>query len=115
MAMMADNIFLKVIDGSIPADIIYQDDHCVAFRDISPKAPKHVLVIPRKEIRTHADIEEGDRELLGQMHLAAAKVAKQEGLTSYRLVINCEEGAGQSVPHLHLHILGGRDFDWPPG
>ena len=116
MAMMADNIFQKIIDRQIPATIVFEDDRCLAFHDIGPKAPVHVLVIPKKVIRTHADITEADGPLLGHLHVVAARLAKDLGLTDgYRLVINCEERAGQSVPHLHLHLLGGRDFSWPPG
>ena len=114
--MLSDNIFLKIVRKEIPAKIVYEDEHCLAFHDITPKAPVHVLIIPRKEIRTHDDITPEDRELLGHLHLAAVQVAKQLGLTDgYRLVINCKEQAGQTVPHLHLHLLGGRDLHWPPG
>ena len=114
--MMTDNIFLKIIEKQIPAKILHEDDRCVAFHDVSPKAPVHVLIIPRKVIRTHADIGEEDRELLGHLHLVAARLAEQLGLQEgYRLVLNCKEKAGQSVPHLHLHLLGGRDMTWPPG
>jgi histidine triad (HIT) family protein len=114
--MLADNIFLKIIDKSIPAKVIYEDDLCLAFHDIGPKAPTHVLIIPKKVIRTHDDITEADAPLLGQMHVVAAKLAAQLGLTDgYRLVINCKERGGQSVPHLHMHLLGGRDLAWPPG
>lgn len=114
--MLKDNIFKKIIDGQIKADIVYQDDLCLAFRDIHPQAPVHVLIIPRKEIRTHADITEADRDLLGHLHLVAQKLAVQLGLTDgYRLVVNCEERAGQTVPHLHVHLLGGRNMNWPPG
>src|SRR5579884_2014551 len=113
--MMADNIFLKIANRQIKADVIYEDDRCVAFRDINPQAPTHVLIIPRKEIRTHADLTAEDEALLGHLHLVAAKLAEQLGLTKgYRLVLNCKESAGQTVPHLHLHLLGGRDFAWPP-
>ena len=112
---MSKNIFLDIIEGKIPAEIIFQDEHCLAFHDISPQAPTHVLIIPRKEIRTHNDIEPADAERLGAMHLAAQQIARQLELTSYRLVINCEEGAGQTVPHLHMHLLGGRSLSWPPG
>jgi histidine triad (HIT) family protein len=113
---MTDNVFLKIIDRKIPATIVYEDEHCVAFRDVNPQAPTHVLIIPRKVIATHDDIAEGDTELLGRLHLAAVKIAKQLGLQEgYRLVINCRERAGQTVPHLHMHLLGGRDFSWPPG
>ncbi|MBY0589422.1 histidine triad nucleotide-binding protein [bacterium] len=113
--MLERNIFKEIIEGNIPANIVYQDEHCIAFRDINPQAPTHILVIPRKVIRTHADIEPGDEQLLGQLHSAVVKIAKSEGLSSYRVVINCNEGAGQTVPHLHLHLLGGRLLDWPPG
>ncbi|HEY1862045.1 MAG TPA: histidine triad nucleotide-binding protein [Gemmataceae bacterium] len=114
--MLTDNIFLKIANKQIPAQIIYEDDLCVAFHDINPQAPVHVLVIPRKVIPTHADVQDADRDLLGHLHLIAAKLAKQLGLEEgYRLVLNCKEGAGQTVPHLHLHLLGGRSFKWPPG
>jgi histidine triad (HIT) family protein len=115
--MMTDNIFQKIIDRKIPADIVYEDDQCLAFRDIKPQAPVHVLIIPRtKVIRTHADVAEEDRALLGHLHLVAARLAKQLGLQNgYRIVVNCLESAGQTVPHLHMHLLGGRDFGWPPG
>ncbi|MFL5330672.1 MAG: histidine triad nucleotide-binding protein [Gemmataceae bacterium] len=114
--MLAVNIFKKIIDGEMKADIVYQDDQCVAFRDITPQAPTHVLIIPRKEIRTHDDIVDTDSNLLGHMHLVAKKLAFDLGLADgYRLVINCRERAGQTVPHLHMHLLGGRDFAWPPG
>jgi histidine triad (HIT) family protein len=114
--MLKDNIFKMIIDGQIKADIVYQDDLCLAFRDIHPQAPVHVLIIPRKEIRTHADITEADRDLMGHLHLVAQKLAIQLGLTDgYRLVVNCEERAGQTVPHLHFHLLGGRNMNWPPG
>jgi histidine triad (HIT) family protein len=114
--MLADNIFLKIARKEIPAKIVYEDEYCVAFRDNNPKAPVHVLIIPRKEIRTHDEIKPEDCELLGRLHLAAIQVAKQLGLNEgYRLVINCKESAGQTVPHLHMHLLGGRDMGWPPG
>jgi histidine triad (HIT) family protein len=115
-AMMEDNLFQKIIDRKIPATIIYEDDRCLAFRDINPQAPVHVLIIPRKVIPTHADIKPEDRELLGHLHVVAAQLAEQLGITDgYRIIINCKERAGQTVPHLHLHLLGGRDFRWPPG
>lgn len=113
---MTDNIFQKIIDRKIPAQIVYEDEHCLAFRDVNPQAPTHVLIIPRKVIPTHDDVAEGDAELLGRLHLTAVKLAKQFSLADgYRLVINCRERAGQTVPHLHMHLLGGRDFAWPPG
>ena len=114
--MMTDNLFLKILDKKIPAKIVYEDDRCLAFRDVNPQAPTHVLIIPRKEIVAHDAITEADAPLLGHMHVVAAKIAKELGLTAgYRLVINCREGAGQTVPHLHMHLLGGRDLTWPPG
>jgi histidine triad (HIT) family protein len=114
--MMTDNIFLKIIDKKIPAKIIHEDERCLAFHDINPQAPVHVLIIPRKVIATHDQIREEDRELLGHLHLVAAKLAQQLGLgDGYRLVLNCRERAGQTVPHLHLHLLGGRALSWPPG
>ncbi len=114
--MLKDNVFKKIIDGQAKADIVYQDDLCLAFRDIRPQAPVHVIIIPLKEIPTHADITPEDRDLLGHLHLVAQKIAVQLGLTDgYRLVVNCKERAGQTVPHLHLHLLGGRSMRWPPG
>jgi histidine triad (HIT) family protein len=114
--MLQDNIFLKIIEKKIPAKIVHEDDRCVAFHDVNPQAPVHVLIIPRKVIPTHADITPEDRELLGHLHLVAAQLAQKLGLADgYRLVLNCKERAGQTVPHLHLHLLGGRSFGWPPG
>jgi histidine triad (HIT) family protein len=114
--MLADNIFLKVLDKQIPARIVHEDELCVAFHDVRPQAPVHVLLIPRKVIRTHADLASEDRELMGHLHLVAAQLAEKLGLgEGYRLVLNCKERAGQTVPHLHLHLLGGRDLTWPPG
>jgi histidine triad (HIT) family protein len=114
--MMQDNLFQKIIERKVPAAIVYEDDRCLAFKDINPQAPVHVLIIPKKVIATHAEIKEEDRELLGHLHLVAARLAEQFGLSEgYRLVLNCKEQAGQTVPHLHLHLLGGRRFHWPPG
>ena len=114
--MLQDNLFLKIVEKKIPARIVHEDDHCVAFHDVNPQAPVHVLIIPRKVIPTHADITPEDRELLGHLHLVAAQLAEKLGLADgYRLVLNCKEQAGQTVPHLHLHLLGGRAFGWPPG
>ncbi len=114
--MLKDNLFQKIIDRQIPADIVYEDDRALAFRDINPQAPVHVLIIPRKVIPTHADVATTDGELLGHLHLVAVRLAKQLGIDDgYRLVINCKERAGQTVPHLHMHLLGGRDLRWPPG
>jgi histidine triad (HIT) family protein len=114
--MLADNIFLKIVNKQIPAQIIHEDNQCVAFHDINKQAPVHVLIVPRKVIATHADIQPEDCELLGHLHLVAAQLAEKLGIgDGYRLVLNCKERAGQTVPHLHLHLLGGRDMSWPPG
>jgi histidine triad (HIT) family protein len=114
--MMADNIFKKIVDKVMPALVVYEDEQCLAFKDINPQAPVHLLIIPRKVIRTHADITQEDKELLGHLHLVAAKLAQQMHLEQgYRLVVNCQEQAGQTVPHLHFHLLGGRAMGWPPG
>jgi histidine triad (HIT) family protein len=115
MAMMTHNVFLKIISKEIPATVIHEDDLCLAFHDINPQAPVHVLLIPKKVIRTHADLTAEDAPLMGHMHLVAVNLARQLGLDAYRLVINCEELAAQTVPHLHLHLLGGRRMAWPPG
>ena len=113
--MAAETIFSKILRGEIPSDKVYADEEFYAFRDINPGAPTHILVIPRKPIAKLADATAEDAELLGRLLLVANTVAKQEGLTDYRLVINNGAGAGQSVFHLHLHILGGRPMAWPPG
>lgn len=106
-------LFTRIIDGEIPADIVYSDEYCVAFRDIAPQAPIHILIVPRHPIPGIADVPElGDHQFLFN---AARRVAEQEGLTSYRLVVNQGEEAGQTVPHLHVHLLGGRPLGWPPG
>jgi histidine triad (HIT) family protein len=111
-----DCLFCAIVAGDVPATLVLESARALAFEDINPQAPVHVLIIPRKVIRTHADIGEEDRELLGHLHLIAARLAEQLGISDgYRLVVNCKEPAGQTVPHLHLHLLGGRDFGWPPG
>ena len=108
-------LFEKIADGEVPADVVYRDDRAVAFRDLHPAAPVHVLVIPRKPIPRADAVEPADEALVGHLFTVARAVAAQEGLTDYRLVVNCGAGAGQSVFHLHVHLLGGRDFGWPPG
>jgi histidine triad (HIT) family protein len=114
--VLQDNIFLKIIEKKIPARIAYEDEHCVAIHDINPQAPVHVLIIPRKVIATHAEITDQDRDLLGHLHLVAMKLAKQLKLDDgYRIVVNCQDRGGQTVPHLHMHLMGGRNFTWPPG
>lgn len=117
--MPADNptIFGKILRGEIPSNRVWEDDHCIAFRDISPAAPTHVLIIPRKLIPTLADANEGDKELLGHMLLVAGEIARQEGVVDdgFRVVINANVDGGQTVYHLHMHVLGGRRLGWPPG
>ena len=113
--MTEKTIFKKIIDRQIPAEIIFEDQHCLAFHDVSPQAPVHVLVIPKKEIRSLAELQGSDSELAGQLLITISKVAEQLGLNDYRVISNCGESAGQSVFHLHFHILGGRDLSWPPG
>ena len=112
---MSETVFSKIINREIPADIIYEDDQCLAFRDINPQAPVHFLVIPRKPIAKLSDAGEDECELLGHLLLVARQVAKQEGLDDFRLNINNGSGASQTVFHLHIHVLGGRSFGWPPG
>ncbi|EKD52510.1 MAG: HIT family protein [uncultured bacterium] len=109
-------IFAKIIDKEIPANIVYEDDLCLAFRDINPKAPTHILLIPKTtDIDRIANARADHKELLGHMMLVCRDIAKKEGLNDYRLVINNGEGVGQTVFHLHIHIMGGRAFTWPPG
>jgi histidine triad (HIT) family protein len=108
-------IFQKIIDREIPADIVYEDDRALAFRDVQPQAPVHVLVIPKQPVENVAALTQSDAELAGHLLLVAAKVAAQENLTDYRLVTNNGAAAGQSVFHLHIHVLGGRPLSWPPG
>jgi histidine triad (HIT) family protein len=108
-------LFSKILAGEIPADVVYEDEHAFAFRDTNPVAPTHVLVIPRREIVNVGTATQDEAELLGHLMLAAAKVAELEGLEDFRVVTNSGAGAGQSVFHLHLHVIGGRALSWPPG
>lgn len=114
---MADCLFCKIREGLIPAKIIHKDEHCLAFEDINPQAPLHALVIPNKHIATINDLEVDDRELIGQLYLAAARIARERGYaeSGYRTVMNCNRNAGQTVFHIHLHVLAGRELTWPPG
>lgn len=114
---MSDTVFGKIAKGEIAADIVYEDEDVVAFRDLNPQAPVHVLIIPRKPIPTLNDVSEADGALVGRLFLAASKVAEQEGIAEqgYRTVINCNAQAGQTVYHLHVHLIGGRALQWPPG
>ncbi|MBX7213691.1 MAG: histidine triad nucleotide-binding protein [Thermoflexales bacterium] len=115
--MAEDTIFAKIARGEVPARIVYQDNDVTAFYDVAPAAPKHVLIIPNKPIRTLNDATEADRRVLGQMLLVARQVAADLGVaeSGYRLVMNCNRDGGQSVWHLHLHLLAGRTLSWPPG
>lgn len=109
-------IFQKIIDRQIPADIVYEDDLCLAFRDVNPQAPTHVLIIPRKPLPSLAHATDEDQALLGHLLLVARSLAVQLGLADgYRTVMNCGRDGGQSVDHLHIHLLGGRALGWPPG
>lgn len=114
---MSETIFSRIINREIPADIVYETESILAFRDISPKAPVHVLVIPKKLIPTLNDTKGADVQVLGEMLHAAALIAKQEGIdeSGYRVVLNCNADAGQTVFHVHAHVLGGRELGWPPG
>lgn len=113
--MANDTIFGKILRGEIPCDQVYADERCIAFRDVAPQAPVHVLVIPREHLVNLAEAEASHAELLGHLLLVAAKVAKQEGLEGFRTVINSGAEAGQTVFHLHVHVIGGRPLAWPPG
>lgn len=114
---MSDDLFMKIIGREIPADIVHEDEEILAFRDIDPQAPVHILVVPKRRIPTINDLEADDAALVGRMVLAARQLAADEGLSEdgYRLVFNCNEKGGQSVFHIHLHLLGGRQMKWPPG
>ncbi len=114
---MSDCIFCKIANGEIPSEFVYEDDEIVAFRDLSPQAPTHVLIIPRRHIETTNDLVEADDNMVGRMIRAAKIIAEQEGFaeSGYRTVFNCNADAGQAVFHIHLHLLGGRAMGWPPG
>ena len=108
-------LFCKIARREIPSELIHEDTEAVAFRDIHPQAPTHILIVPKKHIEKHADLSTQDKALLGHLHEVARTLAVREKLSDYRLVLNNGAGAGQSVWHLHLHLLGGRNFSWPPG
>ena len=114
---MNDCLFCKIIGGQIPGQFVHQDDQLVAIRDINPQAPLHVLIIPRQHIATLNDLAEADDAIVGAMNRAAAAIAKEHGYADrgYRTVFNCNREAGQTVFHIHLHLLAGRGLDWPPG
>jgi histidine triad (HIT) family protein len=114
---MSEDLFIKIINREIPADIVYETDTLLAFRDINPQAPVHILIIPKQHIRTMDDMDSSHTELIGSLFLAAAQIARQEGISEegYRAVMNCKRAGGQMVYHIHLHLLGGRQMNWPPG
>ena len=114
--MSEKTLFERIIDREIPATIIYEDDQCIAFRDINPQAPTHVLIVPRKPIPSLDDVAHDEAALAGHLLQVARRIAAEDGLTNgYRVVINCGPDGGQSVDHLHVHVLGGRKLKWPPG
>jgi histidine triad (HIT) family protein len=114
---MSDDLFLKIISREIPADIVYENDDVLAFRDLNPQAPFHVLIIPKIRVPTINDMEQQDVELFGKLFLAARDIAAEQGYSEdgYRVVMNCNSAAGQTVFHVHMHMLAGRVFSWPPG
>ncbi len=114
---MSSCLFCNIVAGKIPCTEVHGDENFLAFRDIDPKAPTHILVIPRRHIASLADLQAGDRDIMGDLMLVGKKIAAAEGLQErgYRFVINCGEEGGQTVGHIHLHILGGRSLQWPPG
>ena len=113
---MNDCIFCRIVKGEIPSKKVYEDQHTYAFEDLDPKAPTHVLIVPKKHIRGLKEAEEADAEVVGRCHIAAARIAKDRGIEDgYRTVLNVGPGSGQSVFHMHVHLLGGRKLSWPPG
>ena len=114
---MSDCLFCKIVSGEISTDFVYKDENVIDFRDINPQAPTHILIIPREHIETLNDIDQSHVELLGAMQLTASYLAKEEGINEkgFRTVFNCNRAAGQTVFHIHLHLLGGRSMGWPPG
>ena len=113
---MSDTIFQKIIDKELPADIVYEDDSCLAFKDINPVAPVHILIIPKKRIEKISDSNTEDKKLLGHLFLVAGNIARDLGIEdAFRLVVNNGAGAQQTVFHLHIHLIAGREFSWPPG
>ena len=114
---MNECLFCKMVSGVIPCDKVHENEYVLAFRDIDPKAPTHILIIPKKHITTLNEINENDQDLLGELLLTAKKIAKDEGIdtSGYRTVFNCNSDGGQTVFHIHMHLLGGRQMAWPPG
>jgi len=114
---MSDCLFCKIVNGDIPAELIYEDDDVAAFNDVNPQAPHHFLCIPKRHISTTNDLEASDAETIGKLTLAASKIAKERGIAEdgYRMVMNCNNHGGQTVFHIHMHVLAGRQMAWPPG
>ncbi len=114
---MNECLFCNMVSGAIPCDKVYENEYVLAFRDIDPKAPTHILIIPKKHIKTLNEINKNDQDLLGELLLTAKKIAKDEGIdtSGYRTVFNCNSDGGQTVFHIHMHLLGGRQMAWPPG
>ena len=114
---MSDCLFCKIVTGDIPAEKVFENDHVIGFQDLNPQAPTHVLIIPKKHVSTINDLQDEDKALVGEMFMAARQIAADQGLAEkgYRTVMNCNEEAGQTVFHIHLHLLGGRRMQWPPG
>ncbi len=114
---MSDCLFCKIRDGEIPADLVYQNEEVLAFNDVNPQAPTHLLIIPKKHLSTVNDVKQEDEVMMGKLFSAAKQIAAEKGLSDdgYRLVVNCNEGAGQTVFHIHMHLLAGRAMTWPPG
>lgn len=114
---MSDCLFCKIRDGKIPAELVFQNDEVLAFNDVNPQAPTHLLIIPKKHVSTVNDLNQEDEVMMGKLFSAAKQIAAEKGLSDdgYRLVVNCNEGAGQTVFHIHMHLLAGRAMTWPPG
>ncbi|MDP8248191.1 MAG: histidine triad nucleotide-binding protein [Candidatus Tritonobacter lacicola] len=117
MMGMSDCLFCNIMSGKIPGTIVHEDDGVVAFEDVNPQTPVHILIVPRRHIRSLNDLEEVDAGLIGRVHLVAKKIAREKGIagSGYRLVCNCGPDAGQAVGHIHFHLIGGRPMSWPPG
>tara|TARA_Y100000814_G_scaffold278375_1_gene240137 strand:- start:48 stop:395 length:348 start_codon:yes stop_codon:yes gene_type:complete len=115
--MSEPTIFKRIIDGEIPANVVYEDKQCLAFHDVAPQAPVHILIIPKKEIASINDLSAEDEQLVGHLFLVIQQIAREQGLAEngYRVICNCGEGGGQTVFHLHYHLMGGRNLKWPPG
>ncbi len=114
---MSETIFTKIIAGEIPADVVFEDDQVLAFRDINPQAPLHIVIVPKRPIRTLNDLTSDDAEIMGRLFLAAKQVAADSGVaeSGYRTLVNCNHDGGQDIFHVHMHLLGGRRMGWPPG